>query len=423
MKANFYNHTIEKENKVYYYNALFNSLFSIPLHRKDIYDELINNPEEYIHSFPSMIKKLKKHGFIVDDDFNESIYIKHIYHLKRRDWEYALMILPTYQCNLRCWYCVQKHKDIKISPIIIEAIKRRIKLRLSEPNIKQLRLIWFGGEPLLAYDVIVEITKFAKEECERLDKTFYSDITTNSTLLTKERIYELHNIGIKYYQITIDGERNFHNNIKNINGKSAFDIALNNINIIAQVDKCTLRFNYTNESLLGALKMLEQIHEIIENKIRKNIRILICKVWQEDLGTIDYKLVENIITKFREYGFDVKHNDFDMCYADQYNFECILPNGKVGLCDNEDIENMPGLLQNDGNIIWNIDIKSYKSQLFENVRQKVCETCKYLPICWGPCPKNRFETLNKTNDIPCQFFNKQNMEDLVILKIKALENS
>ena len=54
-------------------------------------------------------------------------------------------------------------------------------------------------------------------------------MTTNSLLLTSERIKELGGLGVRSFQITIDGCREKHNQVKRDKDNAAFDKAVNNV--------------------------------------------------------------------------------------------------------------------------------------------------------------------------------------------------
>lgn len=193
---------------------------------------------------------LRAEGFIYDENEVEEITnIQNKFKKLQQPDQYLLMILPTYQCNLRCWYCVQSHQDLWLSDEVTARIKNHIRIKLEDPTIKSFVLSWFGGEPLMAYNKLVEITRFAKNITTKYNKVFSVMITTNGTLLTPERIEELHELGVSKYQITIDGKQELHDKVKHLSGKSSYDITLNNINLITKHTACCIRFNYTKDNL------------------------------------------------------------------------------------------------------------------------------------------------------------------------------
>jgi uncharacterized protein len=58
-----------------------------------------------------------------------------------------LIILPTERCNFRCVYCYEDFSIGTMKPPVIAGIKRLLARRI--PNLRQLRIAWFGWEPLV----------------------------------------------------------------------------------------------------------------------------------------------------------------------------------------------------------------------------------------------------------------------------------
>lgn len=111
MKPSRYNYIVEYGDRVIFFNGITEQLFDIPINNRSSYETIISSPDLYSDDFGSFLMKLKGSGFIIDDDADEMDLIEHKFHSLRHESDYHVMILPTYQCNLRCWYCVQDHQD------------------------------------------------------------------------------------------------------------------------------------------------------------------------------------------------------------------------------------------------------------------------------------------------------------------------
>lgn len=407
MKPSKYNYILENEGNFVFFNGITESSFQIASDYMESYKKIIDNPDDNYTNFNSFIDKMKVKGFIIEDETDEQSLIMQKYTLTHEPNLYEIMILPTYQCNLRCWYCVQEHKDLWISDEDVEKIKKRITRVMQEDEVKALHISWFGGEPILAYDRIVEISEWAINLCDKLNKEYYATITTNATLLTKERIEKLRELKVVQYQITIDGDRLTHNSIKVLGQNSAFDVSLANISEIARHTRCTLRFNYTKDNLKPDV-IIEDIKSRIPKEVRQNITFLIYKVWQETPESIDLNAVNRLVELSSNEDILPQLPSIGMCYADNKYFDCVFSNGKIGKCDNSnpDSKHVCGEIGDDGEIIWEGENYSLPGIFDEVLKANECLECKYFPTCWGPCPIKREKMMETHGKVICHFRDK-----------------
>ncbi|MCM1348233.1 MAG: SPASM domain-containing protein [Firmicutes bacterium] len=285
----------------------------------------------------------------------------------------------------------------------INRIKTHMKLMISRDDINKLFLSWFGGEPLLSFDIVLEITQWASNLAKNLNKQFSATITTNGTLLTPKRILALKDAGVGHYQITIDGDKDTHDKTKVLGKLSAYATTLANVSEIIKHTPVSLRFNYTKTNLIPQ-KIIEDLDKFLSKQNREKIRLLLFKVWQEDVDAIDDAKIENLIKRALSIGIVPRVADVGMCYADQFNFDCIFSNGYVGKCDNHNPYSMKGEIDSEGYITWKRETQSFKPVLEQ--KDNECLRCNYLPICFGPCPSKRERMLNDSGNISCQFNDK-----------------
>lgn len=377
----------------------------MPSERADAYETIINNPDDNQESFGAFIDKMLVQGFVIEDDVDELDRVKQKFESLRRPWEYFLMILPTYQCNLRCWYCTQNHAELWMNDEVLGRLKKLITNKLADDEITHFRLSWFGGEPLLAYDKVLELTTFARNYCKELGKTFSCDITSNATLLTPERIEALCEAGVNGYQITIDGDRETHDSIKVLANRSAYDKTLANVDVLAKHTHCTLRFNYTHENLKPE-SIISDLKERLSEESLKNLNFFIYKVWQENNEDVDQREVDKLFELGCDIGMHSGYSRFGLCYADQKHFDCVWPDGHVGKCDNQPPETTPGHIDDEGKVEWGDYEDRLRLNPFDN-SQSECTDCSYLPICWGPCVAKREKMLIHKNENNCLFSNPQ----------------
>lgn len=222
MKASKYNIYITLPHSILIFNTITERFFEVDNQRAPYIKQLINSPDCNYELYHAFIDKMKVDGFIIDSDSEDETKLRHKYIKQRRPETYRLMILPTYECNLRCWYCEQKRQNLWLGDFDYQKILDLWLNNAHRPDISQLHLSWFGGEPLMAFNQIEKLTSAAKSVADKVGKEFVCDITTNATLLTSDRIERLYRAGVSYYQITIDGSKIVHDKIKKLGSASAF---------------------------------------------------------------------------------------------------------------------------------------------------------------------------------------------------------
>lgn len=404
MKGSRYNYIVPFGKKTIFFNGISEAFFLAEAQHVEAYKAIIKNPDSHQNIFPDFIEKMITDGFIINDETNELNLIRGKHHDLRRKNQYFLLVLPTYECNLRCWYCTQHHENLFMTEETVARLKRLIERKLADETISDLHISWFGGEPLMAYDKVLDITLFARDLAKKSNKTFSSAITTNSTLLNPERIEALHNAGIDHYQITIDGDRQTHNSVKKLGKISAYDRTIDNINMIARHSTVSLRFNYTKDNLKPDM-IFADLREKLNPSVTHNIAFTIFKVWQEKQENVNDSDIDYLFDQGIAAGMASSLFVSGLCYADQLNYDCIFPNGHVAKCDNHSPADSPGILQEDGTILWTQDITElYEPHLFDG-KQSICTNCRYLPICWGPCVAKRETMLRNYGQIKCQYEN------------------
>lgn len=417
MKPSKYNYTVPYNNGIIFMNGITEASFWVNGKFAHSINSIINAPTSYPSNLNEIISKLKRNGFIVEKNTNEDLLINTKYKQLRNEQEYHIMILPTYQCNLRCWYCIQEHNDDWLTENHINAIKNLIRSNASSPTINTLNISWFGGEPLMAYDKIINVTKFAKNFTKLNNKEFNCNITTNGVLLNKKRIDELHEAGVTHYQITIDGPRDIHNEVKKSGNISTFDKTLLNISYLAQHSSCIIRFNYTKSNLKPDL-IVNQLKNILPDEIRHNLSFNLQPVWQTASETVDFSLVLRMMDLLHKAGIRPYLKPCGLCYVDHANYDCIYPSGVVGKCENGIKGMKHGTLLSNGTIDRTNADTEYYVPAFETENSE-CKSCKYLPFCWGPCAPKRFVSLKNENKINCIWKNgnrEESIGELIINK-------
>ena len=137
-----------------------------------------------------------------------------------------LTIIPTENCNFRCPYCYEEKKPIVMTPQQVRHIKKYIEQSITKIN--QVCIGWFGGEPTLCLDIVLDISSYVQKLQMKHNFFYRGQMTTNGFLLDLECFKKLYNVGIIEYQITMDGWK--HDKTRpHASGKGTLDTILFNL--------------------------------------------------------------------------------------------------------------------------------------------------------------------------------------------------
>lgn len=183
-----YNEFIQGSDKV---NVLFNCrtrkwiTFVPELYR--LLQDNANNLSKIESRHPSLYKVLIDNKFIVPDLETEiSECLAEIDSKLNSSKLLKLTVNPTLDCNLRCWYCYEQHLHGSCMTLkIMESFYRYIDTCLSNGKYEKLQLAFFGGEPLMKFDKVVNPMLIqVKKICNQYNVDFAVSFTTNGVLLT-----------------------------------------------------------------------------------------------------------------------------------------------------------------------------------------------------------------------------------------------
>ena len=144
-----------------------------------------------------------------------------------------LELVLTEDCNLRCHYCWIPKRPEYMS---WEVAKRALDFFIQESRDAQdLEITLFGGEPLLAWDVLVRSVEYAKHLAASAGKRVHWAVTTNGTLLNEDRVRFAAQHGINYL-LSIDGDKDSHDrHRRTADGHGSFDLVVANIPALKRV--------------------------------------------------------------------------------------------------------------------------------------------------------------------------------------------
>ncbi len=117
--------------------------------------QVINDDISQLNS--DTLSSLSDLGLVVDADVDEiSQLLEPFNYSKAPSPTLALTIVPTTRCNFACTYCFEGCLSVKtMSDSTIDHLSNLINRRA--PDLENLHITWFGGEPLLATDIVYKI--------------------------------------------------------------------------------------------------------------------------------------------------------------------------------------------------------------------------------------------------------------------------
>ena len=166
--------------------------------------------------------ELVKNGQLFTDDCYEE-YAKN---WNKQSVVKALCLHIAHDCNLRCKYCFADTGEYhgKRGFMSEETGKKAIDFVIANSGSrKNIEIDYFGGEPLMNFDVVKQITEYAKEQGEKHGKNFRFTITTNGILLDDEK-KEYINKNMSNVVLSIDGRKDVNDRMRpRIDGSGTYD--------------------------------------------------------------------------------------------------------------------------------------------------------------------------------------------------------
>ena len=143
----------------------------------------------------------------------------------------AICLHVAHDCNMRCKYCFADQGAFtgEKSLMSFETGKKAIDFLLENSGErKNLEIDFFGGEPLMNFQVVKELVKYGRDEEQKHNKNIRFTITTNGLLLDSEK-GKFINSEMDNVILSIDGRPAINDNMrKTISGKGTYELIKDN---------------------------------------------------------------------------------------------------------------------------------------------------------------------------------------------------
>lgn len=420
LKASQYNYFVDdKDGDLIICNFAkgYKSLCKIRKNDVSEFYNFINDPQLYYDANNPFIVDLCDRGILVAEDCDELLSAYAGYYDAAMSSEYTFIVMPTEQCNFRCKYCYESYEKGTMTKENQVALLKFIQKKLTTTN--SIVLSWFGGEPLMALEVVDYITKTVKSMCEKKKVLFASDMTTNGYNLNPDVFERLYKLNVWRYQITLDGLKVHHDQQRvSVDGGGTFDRILDNLLYIKnspqyKFAEITIRVNVTR----SILNELDKVIAFYKETFGSDRRFGLVLTPVSDLGgqiikTISDSIItqEELYKRINEIGL---YNDTSielpllvrsfvpsesLCYASKKNTLVFGTDLTIYKCTVhfELKENAIGRVLPNGDAIINAD---YHCKWYMNHELKdMCRKCFLFPVCFGGgCPHKRCFVCNSNN--------------------------
>lgn len=209
-----------------------------------VIDEIVFDALEYYpqNNAVSVIRQLKDKypeaaiketldeiDYLIDNDmlFTDDTYVNSIEFNNRSPIIKALCLHVAHDCNIRCAYCFASQGDFKgdRSLMSYEVGKKALDLLVANSgNRRNLEVDFFGGEPLMNFEVVKQLVNYGRSLEAEHNKNFRFTLTTNGVLLNDDNIDYI-NENMTNVVLSIDGRKEVNDKMRyTISGGGTYDI-------------------------------------------------------------------------------------------------------------------------------------------------------------------------------------------------------
>lgn len=357
----------------------------------------------------------------------------------------ALCIHIAHDCNLACKYCFAEEGEYhgRRALMSYEVGKKALDFLIANSgNRRNLEVDFFGGEPLMNWQVVKDLVAYGREQEKLHDKHFRFTLTTNGVLLNDE-VQEFVNKEMDNVVLSLDGRKEVNDRMRPFrNGKGSYDLIVPKFQKLADSrdqEKYYIRGTFTRDNLDFSNDVLhfadlgfEQIS--IEPVVGEDSDFYSIK--KEDLPQIfeEYdKLAKVMIEREKSgKGFNFFHFMIDLdggpCVAKRLSgcgsgteYLAVTPWGDLYPCHQ--------FVGEEDFLMGNVDDGITKPEIADEFRgcsvysKEKCKNCFAKFYCSGGCMANSYKfhgSIHDAYDIGCEMQRKR-VECAIMIKAALAE--
>ena len=354
----------------------------------------------------------------------------------------AMCLHIAHDCNLRCKYCFASTGDFgtgrKLMPF--ETGKAAIDFLLEKSvGRENLEVDFFGGEPLMNFQVVKDIVEYARSKEEEFGKHFKFTITTNGMLLNDENIdyinKEMYNV-----VLSIDGRKEVNDRMRTrVDGSGSYDKILPNFQKLVQKrgnDKeYYVRGTYTKYNLDFADDVMHLYEagfdQISVEPVMEDPKVEYA-LTEEDLDTI-YQEYDRLTDKIMEIKKKGEFINFFHFMIDLDQGPCVVKrlrgcgsgNEYVSITPDGDIYPCHQFVGHEEYKMGNLEEGTFNEEIKKEFAgchvysKPACQDCWAKFYCSGGCNANNYiynGDIHKAYELSCKIQRKR-LECAVLLKV------
>lgn len=344
----------------------------------------------------------------------------------------ALCLHVAHDCNLKCKYCFAGEGEYHghRSLMSIEVGKKAIDFIIeNSKHRKNIEIDFFGGEPLMNWEMVKETVAYARQREKETGKNFRFTMTTNGVLLNDEIIDYL-NENMHNVVLSLDGRKEVNDNMRpTVNGKGSYDVILPKFKKLVEKrgnKQYYLRGTFTHHNLDFAEDVKHMTSEgfkevSVEPVVAPNEMDYAIKPGDVDALCKEYeRLAKYIVTQTRQGdGFNFFHFMVDLeggpCVHKRLagcgsgtEYLAVTPEGDLYPC--HQFVGIPEFKMGDVNVgVTNTEMRS-KFEKCNVYSKDECRNCWAKFFCSGGCAANSYNfhgDIHHVYEIGCELQKKR----------------
>lgn len=393
--------------------------------------------KEDLEELYSEIEQLREEGTLfTEDTYREGV----IDFRKRQTVVKALCLHIAHACNLSCRYCFAGEGEYRgdRSLMSFEVGKKALDFLVANSGSRRnLEVDFFGGEPLMNFDVVKKLVEYGRSLEKEHDKHFRFTLTTNGVLLDDD-IIEFANQEMDNIVLSIDGRKEVHDHMRpRKDGSGSYDLILDKFKRVAESrgqQKYYVRGTFTHYNL----DFVEDVLHLADEGFRQiSVEPVVAgpdepyAIREEDIPVIcegyDRLAREMIEREKAGRGFTFFHYMIDLtggpCVYKRLSgcgsgteYLAVTPWGDLYPC-HQFVGNEAFLLGNVDDGIVNSELRD-RFKLCNVYAKEECRNCFAKFYCSGGCAANAYNMhgdINQPYEIGCELQRKR-IECAIMIK-------